>query len=462
MNLRRFFVGALLVFVSIGPLRAESETQYLEEKPNILLLFVDDLGWSDLGFRNSRYETPNIDALSREGFSFTQAYSPSPTCSPSRAALLTGKHPARLKLVRHIAHDRNQGFDASGRPDRKFSLWETDPAQMPSANWLDLEHVTYAEALREKGYHNEFIGKWHLGHEPYYPVHQGFDRQIGTSNGGQPRSYYPQYFRDPNILETEDNRYLTDRLTDAAVSFIEEYSEDKPFTLSFWYYAVHTPHQGRSDLVRHFEEKGLSGRQAHFAAMVKSVDDSVGRIRNALKAKGIDKNTVIIFLSDQGGFFESDSLRGKKTEDTLFEGGARIPMIFYGDSFAGNGVENDSPVQLLDIFPTLIEIVGGNPEEYPDLDGVSLLGTLATNEPLGRSEPIYGYRAYEDLYASVRDSDWKLLAYRSGKTELYRDVGDTREEQDLSKAHPGITENLKEQLMQWEKKMGVAEYSGIQ
>ena len=462
MNLRRIIVGALLMFVSITPLWAESAIKSLEEKPNILLLFVDDLGWFDLGLRDSSYETPNIDALSREGFNFTQAYSPSPTCSPSRAALLTGKHPARLKLVRHIAHDRNQGFDASGRPDRKFSLWETDPAQMPSANWLDLEHITYAEALRDKGYHNEFIGKWHLGHEPYYPVHQGFDRQIGTSNGGQPRSYYPQYFRDPDILEAEDNHYLTDRLTDEAVSFIEQYSEDKPFTLSFWYYAVHTPHQGRADLVEHFEEKGLVGRRAHFAAMVKSVDESVGRIRNALKAKGIDKKTVIIFLSDQGGFFGSDSLRGKKTEDTLFEGGARIPMIFYGDSFAKNGVENDSPVQLLDIFPTLVEIAGGDPDAYPEIDGVSLLDTLKTNDSLDRSEPIYGYRAYEDLYASVRNFDWKLLAYRSGKTELYRNVKATREDEDIAEDYPEIVEGLTKRLIKWEKKMGVEEYSGVQ
>ncbi len=219
------------------------------DQPNIVLFFVDDLGWSDLGHRNPVFESPNIDTLAREGLNFEQAYIACPTCSPSRATLLTGKHPARLELVRHI----------TGGPDEKYNYWKTDPAQFPCVNWLALEYTTYAEVLKAQGYYSLFVGKWHLGHEDYHPIHQGFDRQIGTSNAGHPRGYYPPYFKNSTAMADEKERYLTDKLTDGAVEFIEQYDRDQPFMLSFWYYSVHGPHQGRRDYVKHFEAKGLAG-----------------------------------------------------------------------------------------------------------------------------------------------------------------------------------------------------------
>ena len=455
--MRRGLTGTYLLLILL------SHPGLAGQKPNIVLFFVDDLGWSDLGFRNPVFESPNIDTLAKEGLSFEQAYIACPTCSPSRATLLTGKHPARLKLVRHIpGGPKFPEFDEYGRTDQQFNYWPTDPAHFPCRNWLPLEHVTYAEALKELGYYNLFVGKWHLGHERYHPVHQGFDRQIGTSNYGHPRSYYPPYFKNSDVLADENERYLTDELTDEVVAFIEQYDKAQPFMLSFWYYSVHGPHQGREDLVKHFEAKGLTDKYAHYAAMVKAVDESIGWVRNALRRKGIEKETIVIFLSDQGGYFENPPFHGGKRIDTLYEGGARVPFIFHWPGITRAGTENDSIVQSTDIFPTLVQIAGGDPSEFTNLDGVSLVPTIRYNCILERGKPIYGYRAYEDLYASVRHQDWKLLAYRSGTVKLYNIARDIKEENDLAKAHPEKVKALLARLVKWEQEMGVDEYSGVQ
>ncbi len=432
--------------------------------PNIVLFFVDDLGWADLGYRNPAvFESPNIDKLAAQGTDFTQAYIACPTCSPSRATLLTGQHPTRIGFARHIyTGDPKAGFDKTGRTSQEFAVFENDPAQFPSRNWLPLELTTYAEALNERGYFNEFVGKWHLGSEEYFPTKQGFASEIGTANAGHPRSYVPPFFKDSEVFADEQERYLTDKLTDESVEFIEGYNRDQPFMLSLWYYSVHSPHIGRADLVKHFEAKGLTGAYAHYAAMVKAVDESVGRVRAALEAKGVADNTIIIFLSDQGGAFQNGPFHGGKKSDTLYEGGARVPFIFHWPGVTQSGSTNDSIVQSTDLFPTLVEIAGGEPANYANLDGVSLVSTLRENSLLKRGEPIFGFRAYEDLYASVRDGDWKLLAYRSGTIKLYNIAEDIGETTDLARTHPARVEALRHKLIAWENKMGVATYSGVQ
>ncbi|QDU37851.1 Arylsulfatase [Maioricimonas rarisocia] len=458
----------LTLFIALQAANAAVATQTDEacgrpDRPNIVLLFVDDLGWSDLGYRNPVLESPNIDRLAQEGLDFEQAYIPCPTCSPSRAALLTGKHPVRLQMVRHIpVGPKHADFDAFGRTESEFNLWKTDPARFPCRNWLPLEQTTYAEVLGELGYHNEFLGKWHLGHEPYHPVQQGFDRQTGTSNFGHPRSYYPPYFRNATVFADASRQYLTDRLTDEAVRFLKQYDRDQPFMLSLWYYNVHGPHQGREDLVTRFRQKGLTGKQAHYAAMVKSVDESVGRIRQVLAEQKLAENTVIVFLSDQGGYFENPPFRGGKRVDTLCEGGARVPFLVYWPGITEQGGKNRSIVQSTDLFPTLVEIAGGDPAAHDHLDGISLLPTIRGNTLLDRGRPIFGYRAYEDLYASVRSGKWKLLAYRSGKVALYDLSEDIAEAHDLSAEYPEKTSEMIDKLASWEREMGVAEYSGVQ
>lgn len=440
-----------------------AETVVDEKPPNIVLFFVDDLGWYDLGLRNDSFESPNIDRLASESLEFEQAYIVCPTCSPSRATLLTGKHPAKLEMVRHVpTGPKHPDFDKFGRTDVEFNQWETDPAEFPCRNWLPLEHQTYAEALKDLGYYNLFVGKWHLGHEPYHPIHQGFDRQIGTSNWGHPKSYHAPYFKNSDVFADVKDRYLTDKLTDESVEFIEQYDHSTPFMLSLWYYSVHGPHQGREDLVEHFKTKGLTGKQAHYAAMVKAVDESVGRIRNAIKEKGIEQETVILFLSDQGSFFEIPQLRGSKRNDTLGEGGARVPFFVNWPGVTKPGMKNRSIIQSTDLMPTLIDIAGGDSTKLTNIDGVSLADNIRANSTLTRGQPIFGYRAYEDLYASVRESDWKLFAYRSGKTELYNIAKDRREVSDLSAAEPDKARKLMEKLRQWEKDMGVEKFSGVQ
>ena len=461
MGITRMSVGNLLA-IPLAALVMMSANASAAKSPNIVLFFVDDLGWTDLGYRNRVFESPNIDKLAAESLDFTQAYVASPTCSPSRSTLVTGKHPARLKIVRHIpTGSKNKAFDKYGRTKEEFNLLPGDPAKFPCRNWLPLKHTTYAEALKEHGYYNLFVGKWHLGHDEYHPIHQGFDRQFGTSNWGHPKSYKPPYFRFTDVLADEKERYLTDRLTDETVRFIKDYDKDEPFMVSLWYYSVHKPHVGRSSLVKHFESKGLDGAHAHYAAMIKAVDESVGRVRQTLKAKGIDKNTVIIFTSDQGSWFENAPYRGSKRVDTLCEGGARVPFIVNWPGVTPSGKTNKSIIQTTDIFPTLVELAGGDPAKYKDLDGVSLISILRNNSELKRGEPIYGYRAYQDLYVSVREGPWKLLAYRSGKVNLYKVESDRYEQNDLDETRPEKVKQLVTKLIAWEKEMGVAQYSGV-
>ena len=451
----KIVVCCFVIFISCAP---QSKSQ--SKKPNIILFFVDDLGWSDLGFRNPIFETPNIDKLAANSLSFEQAYIASPTCSPSRATLLTGQHPARLKMVRHIPGGKKNGFDKFDRTTVEFNYLERDPAQFPSRNWLPLENTTYAEALSKEGYYNLFVGKWHLGHEDYHPIHQGFDKQIGTSNDGHPKSYYPPYFKQATVFTDDNNTYLTDKLTDEATKFIKNYDKNQPFMLTFSYYSVHSPHQGRKDLVDHFTKKGLEGKFADYAAMVKATDESVGKVLSTLKEKGIEKETIVIFLSDQGGYFENAPFRGGKMKETLFEGGARVPFFIKWNGVTKPNTKNNSVVQSTDVFPTLIELVGGDVNKYGNIDGVSLLKTIKENSTIERA-PVFGYRAYEDLYTSVRHKDWKLLAYRSGKTELFNIAEDKAETKDVSKVYPKKLKELINELIKWEKEMGITSYSGV-
>lgn len=449
---------ALLALLAATPVIAQTE----QTPPNIVLFFVDDLGWTDLGYRNPDVETPNIDQLAAESVDFVQCYVASPTCSPSRSTLVTGKHPARLKIVRHIpTGSKNKAFDTFGRTQEEFNLWPTDPAQFPCRNWLPLEHTTYAEALQERGYYNLFVGKWHLGHDPYHPTRQGFAAQIGTTNWGHPKSYNPPFFQSSDVLADENERYLTDRLTDETIRFIRSDEHDAPWMISLWYYNVHAPHVGRADLVERYRARGLEGKELHYAAMISAVDESIGHIRQALEQQGLAEQTVIIFTSDQGSWFENPPYRGSKRVDTLCEAGARVPLLIRWPGVTTPGT-NRSVVQTTDLFPTLVEIAGGDVAGYPDLDGQSLASVLRSGERLSRGEPIFGYRAYEDLYVSVREGPWKLLAYRSGKVNLYQVEADRYEQHDLAAARPEKVKELVGKLIDWEQRMGVAQYSGVQ
>ena len=314
--------------------------------PNVVMVFVDDLGWMDTGsYGSTFYETPAIDRLAAEGFRFTQFYTASPVCSPTRASLMTGKHPARLDLTNWIGGEQNGLLN-----------------QAEYIRQLPLEEVTLAEAFRAHGYRTGYIGKWHLGRGGFMPQDQGFDFTFAVNAAGQPGSYFPPYenpdFAVTNVPDLEGDppgAYLTDRLTDEALGFLER-NRDDPFFFVLSYYAVHTPLEAKPELIARYESKAMTlgpETEAHFtserdastklrqdhptyAAMVASTDANVGRILDRLDALGIAENTIVVFVSDNGGlstltrrsFNQATSnapLRAGK--GWLYEGGIRAPLI---------------------------------------------------------------------------------------------------------------------------------------
>jgi len=306
------------------------------------------------------------------------------------------------------------------------------------------------------GYYNAFFGKWHLGSEPYYPIHQGFDEQYFVTEAGNPFHYYPPYFRNSEKISNPE-RYLTDSLTSLACAFINKYDKAQPLEMSVFYYNVHGPHEGRKDLVEMYLEKGYSKEDATYAAMVTSVDESVGKIIAALKKNNRFNNTVILFISDQGGYYANPPYSGSKMERTLYEGGARVPFfIYYPEKFKQQTIT--TPVTTNDVFPTLIDLAGGNlPRPNKFNESLSLV-PLITKQKFPK-RIIYSYRAYESLYAGLVDGPWKFLAYRDGRTALFNLDKDIAEENDLGKQYPGKITFFVEKLKAWEVEKNMQKYS---
>ncbi|MEX0884269.1 MAG: sulfatase, partial [Cyclobacteriaceae bacterium] len=342
-----------------------------ENPPNIIFILIDDLGWADVkaNFPNSFYDTPNIDQLAREGVLFTQAYAAHPVCSPTRAAIITGKHPNRVGITDWLPGNDPKDRALLGPQDR---------------NELALEETTLAEKLKENGYRTAFVGKWHLGHdEDYWPEHQGFDVNIGGWEAGQPRiisgvsnGYYSPY-GNPRLEDGPKGEYLTDRLTAESIQFIQESSDD-PFLLYLSYYTVHTPIQAAKDHIEKFEAKRadldleevphelegegftkLVQENAAYASMVAAMDENVGRILETLKKEGLDENTWVVFTSDNGGLstlFRENAptsngpLRAGK--GWCYEGGIRIPLIIKGPLVSNPGRSEEQPVISMDFYTT--------------------------------------------------------------------------------------------------------------
>lgn len=414
-----------------------------QQQPNIVVLFADDLGWSDLGYQNPEFETPNINKLKQDGLYFSRTYVSTATSSPSRASLLTGKEALRCGFVRHI-------YDNPHRDE--FQTLATDPGHLKSRGWLLLDEKTYAERLKEFGYYNYFVGKWHLGHEPYYPVHQGFDAMYGTCEHGHPNNYYQPFFKTENPFpEAGDNEYLTDKLTEGAVDFIEHCTDKQPFLLNVWYYGVHDPHIGRKDLVGKYLAKGMNRKRAEYAAMVEALDNSVGRIRDAIQKKGLAGKTVFIFSSDQGGDFSNAPLRGgKRGGDTLAEGGSRVPLIIYVPGMNAMGQSYDDPVQTTDLYPTMVELASEKKCTDRQINGISLIPALKGKKLKKRD--LFMHRSYEDQNAAIIDGDWKLIKYRSGKLQLYNISNDIGETTNLVTVYPRRAERMLLRLEHWQEK----------
>lgn len=434
-------------------------------RPNIILINVDDLGWTDLACYGSRYyETPNIDRLASEGMLFTNAYASAAVCSPTRAAIMTGKAPARTGITDWIrARFQGGAIPDDKRYHLKFDGTASQKLLTPSNPlWMELEEVTIAELLKQQGYTTGHIGKWHLGADDWYPEKQGFDLNIGGCDYGQPPSYFDPYYNNekmpdiPGLPGRKKGEYLEDRLADEAVNFITTH-QDRPFFLNMWNYAVHTPIQGRPDLVAKYEKKERTNqKRADYAAMVESVDETVGKIMEALAKLKLDGRTLVIFTSDNGGretnkATDNDPLRSGK--GYAYEGGIRVPMIFRWLGRIDPAV-NSTPVISHDLFPTICEVAGISLPDKKNIDGVSILPMLYGRTGLKRTTLYWHFPHYRERdivpYSIIRDGDWKLIKRYEGKEfELFHLAEDLSEKNDLSEEMPEKVERLNKKLMRW-------------
>jgi len=429
--------------------------------PNILLIVVDDLGYSDLHcYGNELVETPHIDQLAKEGVRFTRAYASCTVCSPTRAALMTGRNPVTVDITDWIpGHQDSRGGPGPG-----------DMFVVPRFNQhLPLGEITIAEQLKEAGYASASIGKWHLGGEGFLPNDQGFDVNVAGYRKGSPPSYYYPYTRknrDDIITPLElngDSLYLTDRLTNEALQFIDR-NKEKPFFLYLPFYNVHTPLEGRPDLVEKYKvrledhQNDSILRNPHFLAMTEVVDLNVGRIMEYLTEKKIDRNTVVIFTSDNGGLLlrNGNFIRAswnyplREGKGTLYEGGLRIPAIVRWPGIIDGGRTSEELIISTDIYPTIAEAAGIAVDH--EIEGISLLPHLLRSEQLDRETLYWHYPHYHLGMPGgvIREGDFKLIEYfETGEIELYKLSEDLQESHNLAEEYPEIARKLHQKLEHW-------------
>jgi len=412
---------------------------------NFVFFLIDDLGQRDLGcYGSTVYETPHIDRLAGQGMRFTDAYAACPVCSPTRASILTGKYPARLRLTDWIAGHR--------RPFAKLAVPDW-------TQYLAHEEVTIPEALKAAGYVSASIGKWHLGGPEHRPEAQGFDVNFAGDHRGQPPSYFAPY-KIPGVSDERPGEYLSDRLTDEALRFIEA-NKAKPFFLYFAHYAVHTPIQAKKDLTEKFRQKGRPEKgqnSATYAAMIASVDESVGRVMAKLDELGLADRTVVFFMSDNGGLAAVTSnapLRAGK--GTLYEGGIREPWLVRWPGVVKPGSVCSVPVISTDFYPTILEMAGlkADPRQAPD--GVSIVPLLRQAGAIEREALYWHYPHYHITKpgGAIRAGDWKLIEYyEDGKLELYNLKDDLSETTDLAGKMPERAAELRKKLDDWRRAVG--------
>ncbi|MFC7292708.1 sulfatase [Hirschia litorea] len=447
------------------------------DRKNVVFILVDDLGYADIGAYNpdTFYETPNVDALAQSGVMFTNGYAANPVCSPSRAAIMTGKHPTRLQAT--------DWFHADGVPHRaerfQAALMKEEVAS---------EEVTIGEVFQENGYQTAYLGKWHLGEdETVWPEHQGFDVNIGGFSKGHPAAGYFSPYKNPRLEDGPEGEYLTTRLTDEAVSLIDTFSKNQdPFFMYMAFYTVHTPLQAPADLIRKYENKWVEDGKADFAdeiqyfadteevrkvrirqnhakyaAMVEVMDTSVGRILQALDDAGVADDTIIVFTSDNGGLSTAEGLptsnlplRGGK--GWLYEGGIRVPFIVKFPDAANASTRVDMPVSGQDFLPSLAAMNGLQSVAVSMSDGLDF-SVLLKEENYNVAEPrplFWHYPHYSNQGgfpgAAVRLGNMKLLQnFETGEVQLYNLEEDVGETNDIASENPDTVRQLKQLLLEW-------------
>jgi arylsulfatase A-like enzyme len=459
-----------------------------QDKPNVILFLVDDLGYTDLGVTGSSfYETPRLDALARKGVFFDNAYAANPVCSPTRASILTGKYPSRIGLTNH-----------SGSAGAKGPQYRMEPpavkGNMPS------EDLTLAEAFKKHGYATAHVGKWHLqahhqkGNQ-HYPENHGFDLNVAGHKMGQPGSFlYPYQSKQhpsTNVPGLEDGKpgdYLTDVLTDHAIRFIED-KQDSSFFLNFWFYTVHTPLGAKPELLKKYQEKAkkmgldkknVRGVSVHdsfadsrqdnptYAAMVESLDENVGRVLDTLERLNLRDNTILLFFSDNGGLSTGSNpssvtsiLPNKAGKAWVYEGGIRVPLIIDAPSLQQKGTTLTEPVVSTDFYPTLLDLAGLPLEPKQHLDGISLKPLLdGQKKTLEREALFFHYPHYHHINSmgpsgAVRMGDYKLvIRYEDSSTELYNLAKDRGELTNLASQSSGMVNRMKKKFDQWISQTG--------
>jgi arylsulfatase A len=421
-----------------------------EPRPNFIFILVDDLGATDLGCTGSTfYETPHLDRLARDGMRFTNGYSACTVCSPTRASLLTGKNPAALRLTDWITGHKKPN------PKLRIPDWQMQLAR---------EETTLAERLREAGYATGIVGKWHLG--PDDPSEHGFDFVFALM-GGQPKSYFSPY-QTSKIADGPAGEFLSERLTAEAERFIEQ-NRERPFFLYLPHAAVHTPIQAKPEVIEKYRRKadalgGQAQGQPAYAALVESVDDSLGRLRAKLEALGIAGRTVIVFTSDNGGLIGNrqrpvtTNLGLRLGKGHVYEGGVRVPLIVHWPGVTRAGSTSDVPAITGNFFPTLCEMagLGGAPvaEEYRSLVPLLRGSGEAEPRPLFWHYPHY-HSEGATPHGAIRDGDWRLVEFfEDGRAELYHLRDDPAETRDLAAERPEKARELREKLRAWREKVG--------
>jgi arylsulfatase A-like enzyme len=426
-------------------------------KPNIVYIMADDLGWTDVACYGSKYyETPNIDKLATQGTRFTDGYTCGPNCQPTRAALMSGQYEPRTGVYTVGSIDR---FDWQSRPLRPVD----------NVTSLPLEKITIAQSMKKAGYATGMFGKWHLGplNGEYHPGKRGFDEAIEASG-----EHFD--FKPTPAVDYPKGQYLADFLTEHAIDFIKKHKAE-PFFLYLPHFGVHAPHQAKPELIAKFKDKKPVGghHDPTYAAMIYSVDESVGRIMATLDELGLADNTLLVFTSDNGGIGSYEAAGIQKTngitdnsplkggKGTLYEGGVRVPFIFRWPSKIEAGAQSHQPIVTVDIYPTLLELAHGKPPENYPLDGVSLVSCLTEKKPLERDAIYWHFPGYLGAggteyrtkpVGAIRSGDYKLLEFfEDGRLELYNLKEDVGQKNNLADKQPEKAKELHEKLAAWQK-----------
>ena len=459
--IKKLFLLSILIFFNCCENSKKSDSP-----PNVLFILVDDLGWKDLScYGSSFYETPNIDRLADMGFRFSQAYAAHPVCSPTRAAIMTGKHPTRLNITDWIPGQNPQNRKLVGPND---------------LHALPLEETTLAEALQQKGYKTFFAGKWHLGHEGFFPEDQGFEINKGGHHKGSPPGGYFSPYKNPKLKDGPEGENLTDRLTDESIRFISQ-NQDNPFLLYLSYYSVHTPIQAHPDYLSKFQAKKKSLKDtlaikikdqggytlqnqynAEYASMVYALDKNVGRLVDQLEALDILNNTLIIFTSDNGGLTTLEKeyrtaptsvLPLRAGKGWVYEGGIRVPLIIKIPKKKIAKVV-DHPAISMDFYPTILDFIGNLAIPKQHLDGISLKPFLEGKTEKTHSIMVWDFPHYHGSGwtpgRALRKGSWKLVYFfEDDRYELYQIDQDPGEKIDLAKREVDKLEELKKSLNEW-------------